>query len=309
MNVLVGYTGFVGSNLKQMSNFERVFNSKNVNEAYGLNPDLMIYAGVTGTKFLANYQPNKDEEIIKSAIQNIKKIHAKKTVLISTVDVYSDLNDHCEDYVIDSKKLHAYGKHRYELEQWVINNVKDYLIIRLPALYGNNIKKNFIYDFIYHIPPMLKKEVVKNIGSEFPLIYDSYIDVGNGYYQCKNLSDEDRRNVKIILKSFDIDAINYTDSRAKYQFYNLTYLYQHIILALENNIDILNIVTEPISASELCGFVDGKVFDNQISDHPIMYNLKTKYDQFFGGKDGYICSKKIILDDLKSFVLRQRGEY
>ncbi|WP_294378988.1 sugar nucleotide-binding protein [uncultured Clostridium sp.] len=285
-----------------------MFNSKNIKGAYGIKPDLMIYAGVTGTKFWANYQPDEDEKIIDSAVENIKRIEAKKTVLISSVDVYSDLNGHNENYEINIEKLHAYGRHRYELEQWVINNIEDYLIIRLPALYGINIKKNFIYDLIYHIPPMLKNNVIENIAIEFPAIYDTYTNAGNGYYECRNLTEAERRNVKTVLKNFNIDAINFTDSRAEYQFYNLKYLYQHIMVALKNNIKILNIVTEPISAAELCEFVDNTVFENQISEHPIMYNLKTKYDRAFKGANGYICSKGVILDDLKRFVLMQRGE-
>lgn len=308
MDILIGYTGFVGSNLMEMGKFDREFNSKNVKEAYGIKPDLMIYAGVTGTKFLANYQPDEDKKVINSAIENIKKIEAKKTVLISSVDVYSDLNGQDENYEIDKKKLHAYGRHRYELEQWVINNVDDYLIVRLPALYGINMKKNFIYDLIYHIPPMLDNDVIKNIAIEFPFIYDAYMNDGNGYYKCKNLNQEEKRNVKRVLENLNIDSINYTDSRAEYQFYNLKFLYQHILLALRKNIKILNMVTEPISAAELCEFVDNVVFENYISNYPIMYNLKTKHDQVFNGANGYICSKKVIKNDLKNFILRQRGE-
>lgn len=36
MNALVGYTGFVGSNLYAKGTFDRVYNSKNIEEAYGL---------------------------------------------------------------------------------------------------------------------------------------------------------------------------------------------------------------------------------------------------------------------------------
>ena len=48
MIALVGYTGFVGSNiyLKARNRIEGVFNSQNVEKAYGLEPDVLIYAEI-----------------------------------------------------------------------------------------------------------------------------------------------------------------------------------------------------------------------------------------------------------------------
>ena len=45
MEYIVGYTGFVGSNIVLAHEFEGKFNSKNIKEAYGGNPDLLVYAG------------------------------------------------------------------------------------------------------------------------------------------------------------------------------------------------------------------------------------------------------------------------
>ena len=84
MKALVGYTGFVGSNLDAATNFDGRYNSKNISEAFGTAPDLLIYAGVPAAKYLANSAPEKDFEIILQAQENIKKIAPKKLVLIST---------------------------------------------------------------------------------------------------------------------------------------------------------------------------------------------------------------------------------
>lgn len=67
MESLVGYTGFVGSNLCLNINFDGLYNSKNVMEAYGTNPDLLIYAGVRAEKFLANQDEKLDFEVVKEA--------------------------------------------------------------------------------------------------------------------------------------------------------------------------------------------------------------------------------------------------
>ena len=46
MKALVGYTGFVGSNIYDAGDFDAFYNSKNIQEAYGTEPDLLIYAGM-----------------------------------------------------------------------------------------------------------------------------------------------------------------------------------------------------------------------------------------------------------------------
>lgn len=91
MKALVGYTGFVGSNLYEKGDFDRVFNSKNIEEAYELCPDLLVYAGMRAEKYLANNAPEKDMELVYQAEENISKISPKKLVLISTIDVYKKL--------------------------------------------------------------------------------------------------------------------------------------------------------------------------------------------------------------------------
>ena len=85
--MLVGYTGFVGSNIYAKGDFDGIYNSKNIQEAYGKNPDLLIYSGLRAEKFLANNAPEKDLELIYGAEKNIEKINPKKLILISTIDV------------------------------------------------------------------------------------------------------------------------------------------------------------------------------------------------------------------------------
>ena len=112
---LVGYSGFVGSNLCRSFKFDGLYDSKNVITAYGTNPDLLVYSGVPAQKFLANKEPQKDFEIIKGAIKNITKINPKKIVLISTIDVYKDTNEVNENTKVIPEELQAYGKNRFYL--------------------------------------------------------------------------------------------------------------------------------------------------------------------------------------------------
>ena len=163
MNILVGYTGFVGSNIYAAGDFDAVYNSKNIEDSYGTNPELLVYAGLRAEKYLANNEPGKDMELIIQAEENISKINPKKLVLISTIDVFKNPKNVDERSKIETEGLHAYGYNRYQLELWVREKYPDALIIRLPGLFGKNIKKNFIYDYINVIPFMLKEEKMEEL--------------------------------------------------------------------------------------------------------------------------------------------------
>lgn len=300
---LVGYTGFVGSNLAMNINFDGLYNSKNISEAYGTNPDLLVYVGVRAEKFLANKNEKLDYEVVKEAYDNIKKINPKKLVLISTIDVYKKPFDVNEDTNIVTENLHPYGLNRYKLEEWVRNEF-DTLIVRLPGLYGKNIKKNFIYDYLNIVPKMLRKEKYEELASKNTALENFYLKIDNSFYKCRDLNYEEKLYLKRIFLSIGFSALNFTDSRAIYQFYNLKYLSKHIEILLKNNIKLANLATEPVSVKELYRFLKNEDFVNEILDSKNVpyYNFKTKYAELLNGKNGYIFDKRFILNDIKSFV-------
>lgn len=302
---LVGYTGFVGSNISDEHHFTKCFNSKNISEAFGLNPNLLVYCGIPAQKFIANSNPDEDFNIILNAIENIKKINPKKIVLISTIDVYNNpINvDEENDFVVSKD---AYGKNRKFLEDWVINNIQDYHIIRLPGLYGKNLKKNFIYDLINIIPSMLKESKYEELLLQNKRLAHYYYKSDNNFYKCRDLTDEERKKLKNMFINIGFSALNFTDSRGSFQFYNLANLWEHILIVIKNNIKILNIATEPITIKELYYYIFEKDFNNEISNVIPNYNFKTKYDYLFNGKNGYIYDKNFVLQDIKKYVLERK---
>lgn len=299
---LVGYTGFVGSNLSESFKFDNLYNSKNIEEAFGTNPDLLIYAGIRAEKFLANKFPQKDMEVIENAKNIIKKINPKKIVLISTIDVYKNPVNVDEDTIIDTDGLQPYGLNRFYLEEWVQENFVNHLIVRLPGLYGENIKKNFIFDLINIIPSMLKEEKFKELCEKDEYIKSFYIDQENGFYKCKELDNKESKKLKLYFNKIGFSALNFTDSRGVFQFYNLKYLWEHINKALENNIKILNLSVEPIGINEIHKSIKGIDFTNEIADVIPQYDYKTKYYNEFGGKNGYIFDKEFVLGDITNFI-------
>ncbi len=298
---LVGYTGFVGSNIYSNGIIDAAYNSKNISEAYGTCPDLLIYAGLRAEKYLANNAPEKDMELIIQAEEIITKIAPKKLVLISTIDVFKNPDKADENSPVDTNGLAAYGYNRYQLELWVREKYPDALIIRLPGLFGKNIKKNFIYDFINVIPFMLKAEKFDELSHKEPMLEKYYELQENGFYKV-NVPESEKEYLKNMFRALGFSALNFTDSRSVFQFYDLSRLWDDIKIALDNNILLWHPATEPVSAGEVYKFLTGSAFTNKLGGTPAFYDYRTIYSDIFGGANGYICSKEDVLEQIRRFV-------
>ena len=145
---LIGYTGFVGSNLKQQYNFAYHYNSKNIKEMEKQEYDLVVCAGVSAVKWIANSQPEMDLANIQSLQNVLSSVSAKQFILISTIDVYPVTEGKDERFDCSSMQNHAYGKHRLAFEEFCKEVFKNCIIVRLPGLFGCGLKKNVIYDLL-----------------------------------------------------------------------------------------------------------------------------------------------------------------
>lgn len=308
MEYIVGYTGFVGSNIVANHEFDGKYNTKNIQDAFGGNPDLLVYSGVRAEMFLANQNPEADLALMDEAIDNIRKINPKKLVLISSIAVYQDPDGVDEDFAIDASGLTAYGANRLYLERWVQENVEDYLIVRLPGLYGRNLKKNFLYDFINYIPPMLNQakyaELTERETGELhsELIREHYLLQDNGFYKWDKLLHPE---LKKVFRALGFSALHFTDSRGVYQYYNLDCLWGDIELAMEHGIKLLNLAVEPVTAAEVYEYLTGETFVNELPKAIPHFNYKTKYAFLWNGENGYLRTKEEVLEDVKKYVEEQ----
>lgn len=302
MNVLVGHTGFVGNNLYRYGSFELGVNSGSVREAYGTKPDLCVYAGLRAEKYLANQQPEKDWQMIEQAKENIRMIKPQKLVLISTIDVFKSPLAVYEDSAIDMDGLQPYGYNRRVLENWVRENYPEALIVRLPGLFGEGIKKNFIYDIINVIPFMLSETKMGELSSQEAAIEEYYEIQDNVFWKCRNLNEGEKNALRNILSRVNFSALQFTDSRSEFQFYPLKRLWSDIKIALENKIELLHTATEPISAGEIYKFLYGREFMNETAGVPAKYDYRTRYSGLYRRDGGYIMGKEEVLLEIQNFI-------
>lgn len=309
-DLLIGCTGFVGGNLAAQHDFTHAYHSTDIQEAYGSNPDLLVYAGLPAEMYLANHYPDKDREVVRNAMHNIEEIHPECVVLISTIAVYDDPVNVDESAEIKEGKLSVYGKNRRDLEKFVETSFPTHLIMRLPALFGEGLKKNFIYDLIHVIPAALTASKFEELQAKDGLLREYYTLQKDGFYHCRKLNQKEAALLREHFENLGFSAVNFTDSRSVYQYYHLSYLWQHIEKALSAGIPVLNTATEPIACTELYRTLYGKEFRNEIpGKKPYYYDYRTKYAAEFDGADGYLFRKDQVMQELVNFIREQKQKF
>mgnify|MGYP005995040559 CR=1 FL=1 len=125
-------------------NRERIISANNIDVERFKNSENFA------NSFLDRLLINNDriDSIIESIKEILDTIKCNKFILISTIDVYDNINGELNE---DSNILgnnHIYGRNRYLFEEYIKKKFNNYHIIRLPGLFGKGLKKNIIYDLI-----------------------------------------------------------------------------------------------------------------------------------------------------------------
>lgn len=298
--VLVGSTGFVGGNLLAGANFDAAYHSSDIAEGFAQPNGLVVYAGVPAAMFLANADPAADLALMRAARENLRRLRPRQVVLVSSIAVYADSRGRDESSPMPRQGLAAYGANRLQLEEWVREDWPDALILRLPALYGRGLKKNFLYDLHTVTPFMLKPDKYAQLSGQSELVRHGYSDAGNGFYKLNG--SQDAAALKAFFAANSFNALSFTDSRSVYQFYPLARLWQDIQTALAAGVRLLNLATPPVSAAEVYRAYTGKEFQNRLDAPPFSYDMRTAHAALLGGQGGYLCTREEELADVCAFL-------
>lgn len=298
---LVGHTGFVGGNLAVKHPFDGLYNSKNIQDAFGADNGLVVYSGMPAEKFWANANPQADLAVAENALSNIRNMKPEKLVLISTVDVYPSPSKVYEDTPITGQSA-GYGANRLALETWVRQEYPDALIVRLPGLFGKGLKKNFIYDMLTITPSALTEDKYRQLVPQHPLVEKSYQPDGSGFYRLQPLEAGPKQELKDFFAAHDFNALSFTDSRSVFQFYDLSTLWEDINRCLKAGLHLVNFGTQPIEAGTLYNILFGQEFENHTQKGPVHYDMRTHYGRDLGGADDYIADNASVVAAIAKFV-------
>ena len=205
---LIGSTGLIGQVLSQHIQFDKTFNSANIESIVNYQFDTVYCAAPSGNRLLANQNPQQDCASIEKLIKALEKTHTTKFVLISTVDAV-----HASDT--------TYGSNRKLLEDFVKQQFADHHIVRLCGLISSNIKKNTLYDLKHN-------QYLTNIKLDlqchwYPLacLVNDLSTIINNNIREENLVSELISNREIVDRFYP----NYIDSilpSTEFESYNLT---------------------------------------------------------------------------------------
>ena len=155
---IIGAEGLLGSEiffrLQKIITFELCpIQSSNINQYDKFECDLLINANGSSRKGWCNENPKESMHInCISTYEYIKKFKPKRYILISSIEVYSNLEKLSTTREIDANTNHSlisnYGLHKLVTENIIRKYYSDYLIIRLPALLSKKLKKNVVFDIV-----------------------------------------------------------------------------------------------------------------------------------------------------------------
>jgi nucleoside-diphosphate-sugar epimerase len=302
---LIGYTGFVGSNLHRQFVVSKAYNSTNIHTIAGEHFDLCLCAGVRAQRWLANTNPTQDLADIHQLIKHLAQATFDRFILISTVDVYLTTFDVDENTPIDDLTNHAYGHNRRVLERWVEQTYPKHHIVRLPGLFGQGLKKNFIYDLMHPTPMLFNQNVMDDLrqrltSSEFAMIEAAYPKQGQNYVHDGTHAPD----IQTILDRYGISSLMFTDDRDQFQYYNLENLANDLSVVMQREVKVINLVSEPIQARELYEALMGKPYQNQLQRAPQHYDVQTVHAHHFGSNGYYLRSKQAVIEEIRTFMER-----
>ncbi|MEO0397849.1 MAG: hypothetical protein AAF224_00315 [Pseudomonadota bacterium] len=308
---LVGATGFVGSNLRRQTSFAACYDSKSISDIRGRRFERVICAGAPAEMWRANQDPERDDAIIDGLIDNLCAVHCDELVLISTIAV---LNDGAAGYTEDTaayEKNSAYGRNRRRLEEACAKHFASTKIIRLPALFGTGLKKNFIFDILNPAPAFLKPEALGKLkakaspaASGLMERYFQFDDALELFVQDKSAVDADtaRSALNSAFESLDFSPTAFTNSQSEFQFYNLEWLNADIDRMRRSNVDTLHAASAPITAGDVYERLTCKAFPSVTSRPAIRKEMFCSRHASLWDQDSlYLYDHKTVLSALEAF--------
>ncbi|WP_338332308.1 hypothetical protein [Acetobacter sp. LMG 32666] len=257
----------------------------------------------------ANQFPEEDRANLNRLIDNIGTIKAKHFILISSIAVLDDMSAGYTEVNARYEQNKAYGRHRRELEERLAAQFANCHILRLPALFGPGLKKNFIFDLLNPVPSFIKPDRFAALAGDFTLAemallnqfytFDEHLKMW-GLARKQLQAAQERGVLEAAFERIGFIARNFTNSASQFQFYNVQRLGADINRVVNAGLDVVNICSEPQDAAQICYELTGKTFSNNA---PPLVNedMRSIHADVFGGAGPYLFSRAMVMEDLKTF--------
>ncbi|WP_029414759.1 NAD-dependent epimerase/dehydratase family protein [Brevundimonas bacteroides] len=303
---LIGATGFVGGVLSREVTFDASYASANIDSIVGESFDTVICAGAPAAMWRANADPEGDLDNLGRLVDAVSQARINQLVLISTIAVLADPAAGADESTTDFETDHPYGCHRRWLETALVDQFPT-LILRMPALFGPGLKKNFLFDLRHPVPAFLKPDGFVSLSERLSIemartlsaVYAA--DAATGLITLNRPAlaghpDGAALTEAVVAAGFAATGFTHPDSR--FQFYDLGGLAQDISIALDLHLDVLHLAVEPWHAGNL---------SRELIDHPLeistaplrIEDMRTRHASSFGGTGPYLRSREQVLTAIR----------
>lgn len=312
-DALIGHTGFVGGSLSQQYAFMDLFNTSNIDSIAGRKFDTVVCAAAPGSMFTANREPERDREQIDALIESLNGMNARRFVLISSIAVLANFAAGDDESTEAFQKDMAYGRHRRELEAYCEARFDNCLIVRLPALFGSGLRKNFIFDLLNPIPTMLSVTSLEALLDKIsPTLRDAlkrfYAPDITGMYRINREAlnaDSCRSALEVAVRATEMCATQFHNPDTTYQYYDLSRLWLDIGVATRFALRHVHLATEPLRAGEIHLRLLGT--DMPCSNARLhREDMHTQHAALWGREGSYLEDASTVLSRLEAFFVSQR---
>ena len=314
MDALVGCRGFIGSILARQREFGAQFDSSTFRNAAPDTYGTIVCAAAPGSMFEANRFPDRDMGRIESLIAQLTRVRAERFVLISSIAVLADFGAGADEETVDFQTATAYGRNRRTLEVFCSSHFDNCLILRLPALFGPGLRKNFLFDILNPMPSYVDRPRMTAMSQQLPP------PLGAGLARLYTWNDElglfviDRTALDASGRRADYDsavldqglsALQFTNRQSRFQFYELGRLADDIDLLSRHSVEVAHLATEPLDAALVFEAVTGSPMPETTAKLHLE-DMRTRYAALWRSKPPYISSAGATLGRLRLFFDRQR---
>jgi NAD dependent epimerase/dehydratase family len=312
---LIGHTGFVGGALLRQTRFDACFNSANMAEIDGARFDTLVCAAAPGSMLEANRAPERDKAAIDALIARLDRVEAERFVLVSSIAVLADFAGGDDESTTAFQQTLAYGRHRRALEAFVEQRFPAHLIVRLPALFGVGLRKNFLFDLMNPVPAMLteakRNAVASALGGDLAAWLDALYapDAATGLLKLDRVAlnaDPRRPELEAALDALGATATQFHHRETTYQYYPTDRLWQDIGIALEAGLTHLHLAPEPLMAADIHAHLTGR----PMPETPARLHredMRTAHAGLWGATGPYQFAAAETLESLAAFFVSQRG--
>lgn len=314
-DALIGHTGFVGGCLALQYGFKATFNSANIDDISGQAFDTVVCAAAPGSMLQANRAPERDRAAIVALTEQLRGVAARRFVLISSIAALADFAGGDDEDTQAFQEALAYGRHRRMLEEFCETRFESFLIVRLPALFGPGLRKNFIFDLMNPVPSMLPEARLGVLLEQLPpelrdalaALYTQDAATGMQRLDRAALDANPRRAaLDASVRAAGMSATQFHNPDTTYQYYDMTRLWTDIETALGAGLRHLHLAVAPLRAADIHARLLGAPMP-ETGAKLHREDMRTRHSGLWGREGPYLEDAATVLDKLDVFFDGQRS--